>query len=68
MKNYSIIRVGNEYVVQAGDKSILKTTSKRKAARFITEARALLDLGTAPKLPPAADTGPSITRDPSELP
>ena len=33
MKKYSIIRVGNEYVVQADDKSILKTTSKRKAAR-----------------------------------
>jgi hypothetical protein len=68
MKNYSIIRVGNEYVVQAGDKSILKTTSKRKAARFITEARVLLDSGTAPKRPPAADTGASTARDPSELP
>ena len=52
MKNYSIIRVGNEYVVQADDKSILKTTSKRKAARFITEATALLDLQPAPPLSP----------------
>jgi hypothetical protein len=67
MKNYSIIRVGNEYVVQADDKSILKTTSKRKAARFITEATALLDLQAAPPLSPENDTEPSITCDPSEV-
>jgi hypothetical protein len=69
MKNYSIIRVGNEYVVQADDKSILKTTSKRKAARFITEATALLDLQPAPPLAPEADADaePSITCDPSEV-
>ena len=69
MKNYSIIRIGNEYVVQADDKSILKTTSKRKAARFITEATALLDLQPAPPLAPEADAGaePSITCDPSEV-
>ncbi len=48
MKNYSIIRVGNEYVVQADDKSILKTTSKRKAARCISEATALLDFAAVP--------------------
>ena len=69
MKNYSIIRVGNEYVVQADDKSILKTTSKRKAARFITEATALLDLQAPPLAPEAdADAEPSITCDPSEVP
>jgi hypothetical protein len=70
MKNYSIIRVGNEYVVQADDKSILKTTSKRKAARFITEATALLDLQPAPPLAPEVDVDaePSITRDPSDVP
>jgi hypothetical protein len=68
MKNYSIIRVGNEYVVQADDKSILKTTSKRKAARFITEATALLDSQPAPALPPKNDAAPSISCDPSEVP
>jgi hypothetical protein len=68
MKNYSIIRVGNEYVVQADDKSILKTTSKRKAARFITEATALLDLQPAPPLSPENDAEPSIACDPSEVP
>ena len=67
MKSYSIIRVGNEYVVQADDKSILKTTSKRKAARFITEAAALLDLQPAPPLSPEIDAEPSISCDPSEV-
>jgi hypothetical protein len=34
MKNYSILRIGNEYVVQAGDKSVLKVASRRMAAQF----------------------------------
>ena len=67
MKNYSIIRIGNEYVVQADDKSILKTTSKRKAARFITEATALLDSQPAPPALPENCTEPSISCDPSEV-
>ena len=36
MKNYSIVRIGNEYVVQAGEKSVLKISSRRKAAKLIT--------------------------------
>jgi hypothetical protein len=44
MKNYSIVRVGNEYVVQAGDKSVLKIASRRRAARLVTDAAGLLDL------------------------
>ena len=30
MKNYSIVRIGNEYVVQADDKSVLKISSRRE--------------------------------------
>jgi hypothetical protein len=67
MKKYSIIRVGNEYVVQADDKSILKTTSKRKAARFVSEATALLDSQPSPPLAPESDAESSITCDPSEV-
>jgi hypothetical protein len=44
MKNYSIVRVGNEYVVLAGDKSVLKIASRRRAARLVTDAAGLLDL------------------------
>jgi hypothetical protein len=68
MKKYSVIRVGNEYVVQADDKSILKTSSKRKAARFISEASALLDSQPSPPLSPESDAQPSITCDRSEVP
>jgi hypothetical protein len=68
MKKYSVIRVGNEYVVQADDKSILKTSSKRKAARFISEASALLDSQPSPPLSPESDGQSSITCDRSEVP
>jgi hypothetical protein len=78
MKNYSIVRIGNEYVVQAGDESVLKVASRRRAARLVTDADELLDL--KPALPertlpaqtlPQQDV-PSIAcdsiLDPSEVP
>ena len=36
MKNYSIVRIGNEYVVQADEKSVLKFSSRRRAAKLVT--------------------------------
>jgi len=60
MKNYSIVRIGNEYVVQAGDKSVLKVASRRMAARLVTDAAELLD--SKPSLPVQA--APSIACDP----
>ena len=60
MKNYSIVRIGNEYVVQADDKSILKIASRRKAARLVTDATELLDS----QPPPQAQAEPSIACDP----
>jgi DNA-binding helix-hairpin-helix protein with protein kinase domain len=42
MKGYSIIKVGNEYVVQAGENSVLKVASRRRAARLVTDATELL--------------------------
>jgi hypothetical protein len=62
MKNYSILRIGNEYVVQAGDKSVLKVASRRKAARLVTDAAELLDAQ-----PAQAHAEPSISCDPSEV-
>jgi hypothetical protein len=64
MKIYSIIRIGNEYVVQADDKSILKVASRRRAARLVTDAAELLDA----QLSQRAHTDPSIALDPSEAP
>ena len=67
MKIYSIVRIGNEYVVQADHQSVLKTASRRKAVRLVTDAAELLDAQPAPPSP-QADGGPSTGRDPSENP
>ena len=47
MKIYSIVRIDDEYVVQAGEKSILKVASRRRAARLVLDAAELLDLQAA---------------------
>lgn len=43
MKRFSIVRIGQEYVVKADEKSIIKVSSRRRAARLVTEAAELLD-------------------------
>jgi hypothetical protein len=58
MKKYSIVRIGNEYVVQAGETSILKVSSRREAARLV-DAAELLQQEPAP----AVDEDPSIGRE-----
>jgi hypothetical protein len=68
MKNYSIVRIGNEYVVQADEKSVLKIASRRKAARLVTDAAELLDSQADPKVSPEAPAEPSIGRDPGVIP
>ena len=47
MNDYSIIRIGNEYIVQAGENSVLKTSSRRRAARTVTDAAELLSVQSA---------------------
>ena len=64
MKNYSIVRIGNEYVVQADEKSVLKIASRRRAAKLITDAAELLD--SHPR--PGAQAEPSIACDPGITP
>jgi hypothetical protein len=61
MKDYSIVRVGDEYVVRAGDKSVLKVASRRRAARLVTDAAELLNA----QPPPQADAEPltAVTPD-----
>jgi hypothetical protein len=72
MKNYSIVRIGHEYVVQADEKSVLKIASRRSAVRLVTCAAQLLDLQAAalasPRAQVQARTRPSIARDPSKVP
>jgi hypothetical protein len=59
MKNYSIVRVGNEYIVQADEKSVLKIASRRMAAKLVTDAAELLEQQPAPQV--SGDR--SISRD-----
>jgi hypothetical protein len=68
MKNYSIVRIGNEYVVQANEKSVLKISSRKKAARLVTDAAELLDSQSPPLAPPDQDVELSIARDPKDIP
>jgi hypothetical protein len=76
MKNYSIVRVGKEYVVQADEKSVLKIASRRRAARTVTDAAELMDSQPKPQaggeLPITCDPGvtldPGVTPDPRLIP
>ena len=67
MKNYSIVRIGNEYVVQAGEKSVIKVASRRRATRLVTDAAGLLKSQPAPLATPQPNTEPSISCDPGNL-
>lgn len=63
MKNYSIVRIGNEYVVQANDQSVLKIGSRRRAAQLVTEAVELLaspPVVPSPEAPADAAAAPDI--------
>jgi hypothetical protein len=68
MKIYSIVRIGDEYVVRAGETSILKVASRRRAAQFVTDAVELLDSHNAPQLSPQAPGEPSTACDPGVMP
>ena len=69
MSSYSIVRIGNEYVVRAEDQSVLKVASRRRAAQLISNAAELLNLQPAPDGEPVvcADA-PSICVEDSEAP
>ena len=68
MKTYSIVRIGNEYVVKADEKSVLKVASRRKAAKLVSDAAVLLSSHEVAPLAPDADVESSIARDPTEVP
>jgi hypothetical protein len=65
MSNYSIVRDGNEYVVRAGETSVLKTSSRRRAAKLIADAVELLQQQPAPS---AEVEGTSIVPDLGAIP
>ncbi|SFN61341.1 hypothetical protein SAMN05216330_10129 [Bradyrhizobium sp. Ghvi] len=67
MTSYSIIKVGNDYVVQANDKCILKVGSRRRAAQLISEATDLLNALTTVESPDIAPELPALRREPPEV-
>ena len=64
MKKYSIVRMGSEYVVQAGAISILKVSSRREAAKLVIDAAELLQQEGAA----AVGENPSIAREVPKVP
>lgn len=68
MTSYSMIKVGNDYVVQADEKCILKVSSRRRAAQLISEATDLLNALAVVESPGIAAEAPSSRREAPELP
>ena len=66
MSNYSIVRDGNEYVVRADDKSVLKISSRRRAAKLISDATELMQQQEPPLLSEEVET--SIVPDLGAIP
>jgi len=63
MTNYSLIKVGNDYIVPADDQSILRVASRRRAASLISDAVSLLNAVDAPV---EVQDAPSIQREEPE--
>jgi hypothetical protein len=64
MKKYSIVRMGSEYIVQVGETSILRVSSRQEADKLVTDAAELLQQ----ELTPQVDQHPSIERDARVMP
>ena len=67
MTTYTLIKIGNDYVVRADDQSILKVASRRRAASLISEAVSLLNAQTAAEAPVDVEDAPSIHREDPEV-
>ena len=52
MNSYSIVRIGDDYVVRADDKSVLKVASRRRAAQLVSDAAELLNAQLQPAIEP----------------
>jgi hypothetical protein len=59
MNSYSIVRIGDDYVVRADDKNVLKVASRRRAAQLVTDAAVLLNAQPPPAIDPEPE--PSST-------
>ena len=68
MTSYSMIKVGNDYVVQANDKCILKVGSRRRAAQLISDATHLLNALAIVEAPNTVPETSSLACEAPELP
>lgn len=68
MTDYTLIKVGNDYIVQADDQRILKVASRRRAAQLISEAIGLLHADAAAESPGEAPAEASLPRETPKLP
>jgi len=68
MTSYSLIKIGNDYVVQVGGQCILKVASRRRAAQLIREAMDLLNAEAAAASRTERPEEPSLRRETPELP
>jgi hypothetical protein len=68
MTNYSLIKVGNDYVVRADDQCILKVASRRRAALLISEAVGLLNAQAAAESCAEKPQAPSRQRETPKAP
>ncbi len=60
MKNYSIEKIGADYVVKVDDQSVMKMGSRRRAAQLVIDAQELLEeapLTPAESLPDESEAG-----------
>ena len=47
MKSYSIIKDGSGFVAQVGEQSVMKCSTRRKAARTVSDAKDLMRMSDA---------------------
>lgn len=57
MTNYSIEKIGTDYVVKVDEQRVMKLGSRRRAARLVVDAQELLeDAPLAPAAPESDET------------
>ncbi len=57
MANYSIEKIGADYVVKVDDQSVMKMASRRRAAQLVVEAQELLEDAPSARIEVPPDDG-----------
>ena len=62
---YSLVKIGNDYVLRADGQAILKVANRRRALKLLSDASALFQAHAMQSAPPAPDA--SSARETPEL-